>query len=137
VKVHRSAQSLLGLINDILDFSKIEARKLTLEQVCFNLQDVLEDFSGVVGLRAEEKGLELLFDIPPNLPRELTGDPLRLGQVLTNIGYNAVKFTEHGEVVLGVRVTPIAQESEDGHTVLELHFTIRDTGIGISQEQQE
>ncbi|MBX9937518.1 MAG: response regulator [Burkholderiaceae bacterium] len=137
VKVHRSAQSLLGLINDILDFSKIEARKLTLEQVCFNLQDVLEDFSGVVGLRAEEKGLELLFDIPPNLPRELTGDPLRLGQVLTNIGYNAVKFTEHGEVVLGVRITPRAQESEDGRSMLELHFTIRDTGIGISQEQQE
>ncbi|GAB3360239.1 MULTISPECIES: hybrid sensor histidine kinase/response regulator [Giesbergeria] len=137
VKVHRSAQSLLGLINDILDFSKIEARKLTLEQVCFNLQDVLEDFSGMVGLRAEEKGLELLFDIPPHLPRELTGDPLRLGQVLTNIGYNAVKFTEHGEIVLGVRIMHQAHATTDERTTLVLHFMIRDTGIGISQEQQE
>lgn len=136
IKVHRSAQSLLGLINDILDFSKIEARKLTLERVPFNLQDVLEDFSDVVGLRAEEKGLELLFDIPPNLPRQLLGDPLRLGQVLTNIGYNAVKFTEHGEVVLSIRVTPLAPEQENGNTALELHCMIRDTGIGISQEQQ-
>jgi len=137
VKVHRSAQSLLGLINDILDFSKIEARKLALERVPFNLQDVLEDFSGVIGLRAEEKGLELLFDLPPNLPREVLGDPLRLGQVLANVGYNAVKFTEHGEVVLKIWINTQAKEQKDGNTALELHFVIRDTGIGISPEQQE
>ncbi len=141
VKVHRSAQSLLGLINDILDFSKIEARKLTLEQVPFNLQDVLEDFSSVVGLRAEEKRLELLFDIPPDLPRQLLGDPLRLGQVLTNIGYNAVKFTERGEIVLGIRIALQAPEVQakqlHGNHAIELHFMIRDTGIGINQEQQD
>ncbi len=132
VKVHRSAESLLGIINDILDFSKIEARMLTLEQVEFNLQDVLTDFANLVGLRAAEKGLELLFDLPPDLPQLLTGDPLRLGQVLTNLGYNAVKFTERGEIVLTVGAEPLPEPNR-----VELQFSIRDTGIGISAEQQE
>ncbi len=146
VKVHRSAESLLGLINDILDFSKIEARRLKLEQVEFSLLDLLADFSSVVGLKAEEKGLELLFDIPPDFPELILGDPLRLGQVLTNLGYNAVKFTEHGEVVVQVRLLeegPAAaagQQAGDSTPEPPLHhvlqFTVRDTGIGISPEQQ-
>jgi signal transduction histidine kinase/CheY-like chemotaxis protein len=130
-KIRRSAESLLGIINDILDFSKIEARKLTLEQVEFHLPDLLADFANVVGLKAEEKGLELLLDIPPDLPRLLVGDPLRLGQVLTNLGYNAVKFTEHGEIVVKVRV-----EERQEHRVT-LHVIVRDTGIGISPETQK
>jgi two-component system sensor histidine kinase/response regulator len=129
VKVHRSAEALLTLINDILDFSKIEARKLALDAVEFDLHDVLDDFSNVVGLKAEEKRLELLFDLPPGLPRHFVGDPLRLGQVLTNLGYNAVKFTEHGEVVVAVR--EIGREGDR----VTLQFTVRDTGIGISAEQ--
>ena len=129
VKVHRSAEALLALINDILDFSKIEARKLALDAVEFDLHDVLDDFSNVVGLKAEEKRLELLFDLPPELPRHLVGDPLRVGQVLSNLGYNAVKFTEHGEVVVSVR--EIGREAD----LVTLQFTVRDTGIGISTEQ--
>ncbi len=129
VKVHRSAEALLTLINDILDFSKIEARKLALDAVAFDLHDVLDDFSNVIGLKAEEKRLELLFDLSPGLPRHLVGDPLRLGQVLTNLGYNAVKFTERGEVVVSVR-----EVEREGDRVT-LRFTVRDTGIGISAEQ--
>ena len=129
VKVHRSAEALLTLINDILDFSKIEARKLALDAVAFDLHDVLDDFSNVIGLKAEEKRLELLFDLSPGLPRHLVGDPLRLGQVLTNLGYNAVKFTERGEVVVSVR-----EVEREGDRVT-LQFTVRDTGIGISAEQ--
>ena len=129
VKVHRSAEALLALINDILDFSKIEARKLALDAVEFDLHDVLDDFSNVVGLKAEEKRLELLFDLPPALPRHLIGDPLRVGQVLTNLGYNAVKFTARGEVVVAVR--EIDREADR----VTLQFTVRDTGIGISAEQ--
>ncbi|NMG68735.1 hybrid sensor histidine kinase/response regulator [Parazoarcus communis] len=140
VKVHRSAESLLMLINDILDFSKIEAGKLTLESVSFNLQDVLGDFANVVGLKAEEKGLELLLDLPPGLPMVYVGDPLRLGQVLTNLGYNAVKFTARGEVVVRVRVASGIQHPADAPLPppgpLVLHFIVRDTGIGISPEQQ-
>ncbi|PKO55147.1 MAG: hypothetical protein CVU28_07425, partial [Betaproteobacteria bacterium HGW-Betaproteobacteria-21] len=143
MKVHRSAESLLGLINDILDFSKIEARMLVLEQVEFNLQDVLGDFANVVGLKAEEKNLELLLDIPPELPHVFIGDPLRLGQVLCNLGYNAVKFTERGEVVVKVRVARNEDDAVEGTKeqagpcgMLVLHFTVRDTGIGINPEQR-
>ncbi|MFU2487894.1 response regulator [Thauera sp. WH-1] len=141
-KVHRSAESLLGLINDILDFSRIEARKLTIEQVDFSLRDVLADFASMVGLKAEEKALELLLDVPPGLPCQLVGDPLRLSQILTNLGYNAVKFTERGEIVLRVRVAADAAGEADLPTPdcapgpLVLHFSVRDTGIGISAEQQ-
>lgn len=131
IKIQRSAESLLGVINDILDFSKIEAHKLALEEVEFNLHEVLGDFVNVVGLKAEEKGLELLLDIPPDLPRLLSGDPLRLGQVLTNLGYNAVKFTERGEVVVKVRLEEMQAERAI------LRFTVRDTGIGISADHQK
>ncbi|MFV3333002.1 response regulator [Pseudomonas sp. NY15437] len=130
-KVHRSAENLLGIINDILDFSKIEAGKMSLEQIPFRLEDVLDSFAGMVGLKAEDKGLELLFQTDPELPTALIGDPLRLGQVLINLGNNAAKFTERGEIVAGVDAVEATDEQA------ELHFWVRDTGIGMTQEQCE
>jgi len=129
-KVSHSAQALLGIINDILDFSKIEAGKLALETNRFELQDVLEDLVTVVGFKAEENGLELLIDVPRSLPASYLGDSLRLGQVLVNLVNNAIKFTPQGEVVLSVR-----QEWADAHKAC-LHFAVRDTGIGMSEEQR-
>jgi signal transduction histidine kinase/DNA-binding response OmpR family regulator len=130
-KVQRSAQSLLGIINDILDFSKIEAGKLTIEAVAFNLGDVLETLANVLGLRAEDKGVELLFALPEDLPGALLGDPLRLSQVLVNLGSNAIKFTERGEVV--VRIQPT--EAAPGRA--RLRFSVEDSGIGMTEEQCE
>ncbi|MEP5837525.1 MAG: response regulator [Marinobacter sp.] len=130
-KVHRSAESLLGVINDILDFSKIEAGKLDLEAVDFRLEDAFDHLANLVGLKAEEKGVELLFDLPANLPTALIGDPLRLGQVLINLGNNAVKFTHEGEIVISANVL------EEDDEQVSLHFAVRDTGIGMSPEQQE
>ncbi len=129
-KVHRSAENLLGIINDILDFSKIEAGKLTMEAVDFRLEDVMENLSSLIGMKAEDKGLELLFQVPPDLPTALVGDPLRLGQVLLNLSNNAVKFTDHGEIVIGVEAVAAAAGA------VELHFWVRDTGIGLTPEQQ-
>jgi PAS domain S-box-containing protein len=128
-KVHRSAEGLLGIINDILDFSKIEAGMMSVEHVEFRLEDVLEQFSALVGFKAEEKSLELLFQLDQRLPTSLVGDPLRLGQILLNLGNNAVKFTELGEIVLGIEPAVI------GSDVTELHFWLRDTGIGMTAEQ--
>jgi PAS domain S-box-containing protein len=129
-KVNRSAKDLLGIINDILDFSKIEAGKLDLEQTDFDLKTVLNQFSNLLSLRANEKNLELLVDIEPAIPSGLVGDPMRLGQVLVNLGSNAVKFTDKGEVVLGITLV----NSNDDH--VELKFSITDTGIGMTAEQQ-
>ena len=128
-KVHRSAESLLHIINDILDFSKIEAGKLDMEVLTFDLANVMDDLANLVGMKAEEKGLELVFDLPPDLPGALVGDPSRLGQVLVNLGNNAVKFTEQGEVVVAVEV--LAREA----ACVRLRFEVRDTGIGISPEE--
>ncbi|MFP3448833.1 histidine kinase dimerization/phospho-acceptor domain-containing protein, partial [Pseudomonas sp. SIMBA_067] len=100
-KVHRSAQNLLGIINDILAFSKIEAGRMSLEHTPFRLEDVLDSIAAMIGLKTEGKGLELLFQTPPDLPTALLGDSLRLGQVLINLGNNAAKFTERGEIVVG------------------------------------
>jgi PAS domain S-box-containing protein len=129
-KVHRSAESLLGIINDILDFSKIEAGHLDIEHIPFDLGDVTDGLANLLGMKAEEKGLELVFDLPPGLPSALVGDPTRLGQVLINLGNNAVKFTERGEVIVGVAVL-----SRDD-TSVRLRFEVRDTGIGITSEQR-
>ncbi|WP_200157300.1 response regulator [Allochromatium vinosum] len=129
-KVHRSAEALLGILNDILDFSKIEAGRLDIEQIDFRLEDVMDNLANLVGLKAEEKGLELMFDLPPEVPTALIGDALRLGQILTNLGNNAVKFTEPGgEILIGVRV-----EAEGADWVC-LGFEVRDTGIGMTPEQ--
>lgn len=131
-KVHRSAESLLGIINDILDFSKIEAGKLDIEHVDFRLEDVMEELANLVGLNAGEKGVELHFDLAQETPTALSGDPLRLRQVLVNLGNNAVKFTDpDGEVVISARVE---DENQDAVT---LHFFVTDTGIGMSEEQQQ
>ena len=128
-KVNRSAESLLGIINDILDFSKIEAGKIELEAVEFRLEDILNNVANLVGLKAEEKALELLFDINQNVPVALIGDPLRLGQILLNLSNNAIKFTSTGEVVMSITVT---ESTSDSAT---LHFAIRDTGIGMTKAQ--
>jgi signal transduction histidine kinase/DNA-binding response OmpR family regulator/ligand-binding sensor domain-containing protein/HPt (histidine-containing phosphotransfer) domain-containing protein len=127
-KVHRAAESLLGIINDILDFSKIEAGRLEIEDIPFKLGDVLDQLAMLVGMRAEEKGLELLFALPPRLPTALVGDPSRLGQVLLNLSNNAVKFTERGEVTVAV-----AETAREGQSVT-LRFEVRDTGIGLAPE---
>lgn len=128
-KVHRSAENLLGIINDILDFSKIEAGKMTIEKIDFRLEDVMDNLAGLVGMKAEDKALELLFNAAPDVPTALVGDPLRLGQVLVNLGNNAVKFTQHGEIIVGVET--VAQD-EAG---VELHFWVSDSGIGMTPEQ--
>jgi two-component system sensor histidine kinase/response regulator len=128
-KVHRSGQNLLGIINDILDFSKIEAGKMSMEAIDFRLDDVLDHLANLVGLKAEDKGLELLFSIAPDVPTALVGDPLRLGQVLINLGNNAVKFTDSGEIVVGVET--VAQDTQG----IELHFWVKDSGIGMTPEQ--
>ncbi len=134
-KVHRSAESLLGIINDILDFSKIEAGKLEIESVEFRLEDVLDGLANLVGLAAEEKGVELLFNIDTDTPTALIGDPLRLGQILVNLVNNAVKFTDTGEIVVSARVLGREDKKEDGASVV-LEFSVRDTGIGLTEEQQ-
>ena len=130
-KVNVSAQNLLGIINDILDFSKIEAGKLDLEQIDFDLSGVLGNLANQVTMKAQEKGLELIFDVAPSVPASLVGDPLRLGQVLLNLVNNAVKFTEKGEIV--VSVTP----ESVGENEATLAFSVRDTGIGMTEEQRK
>ncbi|MFA7268585.1 MAG: response regulator [Sterolibacterium sp.] len=128
-KVHRAGENLLGIINDILDFSKIEAGKMSMEKIDFRLEDVMDHLANLVGMKTEDKGLELLFNSAPDVPTALVGDPLRLGQVLINLGNNAVKFTESGEIVVGVE--KVAEDAEG----VELHFWVRDTGIGMTPEQ--
>nr|MBP7635277.1 response regulator [Candidatus Ozemobacteraceae bacterium] len=129
-KVHRAAENLLGIINDILDFSKIEANRLTMENTDFWLEDVFDNIAGLIGLRAEDKGLELLFSTPVDIPSALVGDPLRLSQIIANLGNNAVKFTEKGDIVIGVDVAERTESS------VVLHFWVRDSGIGMSLEEQ-
>jgi PAS domain S-box-containing protein len=129
-KIDLSADVLLGIINDILDFSKIEAGKLDIEEIDFGLEDVFENLGNIVGLKAQEKGLELMFNFSPDLPTALVGDPLRLGQILINLGNNAVKFTDKGEVVVACEVL------SQNHNSVELHFSVRDTGIGMTEAQQ-
>jgi CheY-like chemotaxis protein/HPt (histidine-containing phosphotransfer) domain-containing protein len=129
-KVHGAAESLLGIINDILDFSKIESGKLDIESIPFNLGDVMDGLANLVGMSAEQKGLELIFAEPPRLPAALVGDPSRLRQVLLNLGYNAVKFTERGEVVVRIGIVDRTPDA------IELRFEVRDTGIGMTPAEQ-
>ena len=130
-KIHSSSHSLLGIIDDILDFSKIEAGKLSLETLNFHLHDVLHELSNILELKAEEKGLDMQISVAENIPHLLIGDPLRLRQVLMNLVSNAVKFTERGSVEIMVeKIGNVGQK-------VTLRFFVRDTGIGISQEQLE
>ncbi|MBI2381792.1 MAG: PAS domain S-box protein [Gammaproteobacteria bacterium] len=133
-KIDAAGNALLNIINDILDFSKIEAGKLSIEQTDFRLEQILESLSDLFELRAEEKGLELLFDVAADVPMHLTGDPLRLGQVLINLVGNAVKFTETGEIVIAVECLEHGADAK-GEDELLLGFSVRDTGIGMSAEQ--
>jgi two-component system, sensor histidine kinase and response regulator len=129
-KIQGAGQHLLGIINDILDYSKIEAGKLEIERIEFRLDKVLDDVANLISDKASAKGLELLFDVDAALPRQLLGDPLRLGQILVNYANNAVKFTEHGEIRIELRL----RERFEGEIML--YGAVVDTGIGISPEQQ-
>ncbi|MBL8444489.1 MAG: response regulator, partial [Zoogloeaceae bacterium] len=132
-RVHISANHLLGIINDILDISKIEAGKLEVETIPFALDAVLANVANLVAERALAKNLEFLFDVAPDVPRHLLGDPLRIGQVLINFANNAVKFTEAGEVTLSVRM----QQAATATGPLQVRFSVQDTGIGLSTSQIE
>jgi len=135
----QSAQALLRLLDDILDFSKIEAGKLDLDHVEFDLQDCLRKTLRIMAIQAHEKHLELACRIAPGLPQRLIGDPGRIRQVLVNLISNAIKFTNAGEIVMNVEQTPpegISPSSGESETI-ELHVSVRDTGIGIAREQQE
>jgi PAS domain S-box-containing protein len=130
-KIQSSANSLLGIINDILDFSKIEAGKLDMETVEFDLLEIMDNVANVITVKAQEKeNLEVLFYFESQVPNFLAGDPLRLNQILVNLGNNAVKFTEKGEIILR---TQILERSENKVT---LQFSMRDTGIGMTAEEQ-
>jgi len=129
-KVESASKNLLAIIDDILDFSKIEAGKMAFEKVDFFLEDVLAQIADLSVMRAQDKGLELLFDIGPDVPNALQGDPLRLGQVLINLTNNAIKFTDKGEIVVTIRL----QQLEEHAAVLRVD--VRDTGIGLTPPQR-
>ncbi len=129
--IKTSGESLLDIINDILDFSKIEAGKLELEYLDFDLHNVLEDFASILSVKAHDKGLEFICAADPAVPGHLRGDPGRLQQVLINLTNNAIKFTDKGEVV--IRVSVISETDVD----LDLHFLVRDTGVGIPENKKD
>jgi PAS domain S-box-containing protein len=128
-KIGNSAAGLLNVINDILDFSKIESGKLSIEQIEFNIDEVFNQLSTLVSYKAYDKNLELLIEKDQNIPDNLVGDPLRLGQALLNLTVNAIKFTEYGEVLVKVDLV------KDEQTI-DLKFSIKDTGIGMTKSQQ-
>ena len=128
--IKRSAESLLTIINDILDFSKIEAGKLDLEILDFDLGILLEDIADTFAARASEKNLEFICSLNPLLPQWFKGDPGRVRQILTNLIGNAIKFTEQGEVAVSYQLI----DAENGRQLLR--FAVKDTGIGLTKEQQ-
>ena len=128
-KVHNAGTSLLSIINDILDFSKIEAEKLDIETIDFQLDDVISTITTLTAQKAHDKGLEFLIHVAPAVPEQLLGDPLRLGQILTNFVNNAVKFTERGEIGLNIDLLERTREK------VQLKFSVNDTGIGMTREQ--
>ena len=127
--IHHAGRSLLSVINDILDFSKIEAGKLDIEEIDFALDDIISSVTTLTGQRAHDKGIEFLANVPSSIPVNLIGDPMRVGQILTNLVNNAIKFTEKGEIRLR---TECVERSE---AMVELQFSVSDTGIGMSPEQ--
>lgn len=153
--VQRSADALLNLLNDILDFSKIEAGKLDLEEVDFELRDTIGDALQTIAVKATEKDLELACHIAPDVPDDLIGDPTRLRQIIVNLAGNGIKFTESGEVIVDVKraspdiahvamtsdlpvsnVLPTAATSATSDKRIQLHISVRDTGIGIPEDKQ-
>ena len=129
-KIDRSAQALLGIINDILDFSKIEAGKLTIENTEFDLEHVLDTVSNLISQKAQEKGLEFAIYIDKKVPLNLFGDPLRVGQIITNYCSNAVKFTNEGEIIVSATFESMIENN------IKIRFSVKDTGIGLSKEQK-
>jgi len=129
-KISVSSQSLMGIIDNILDFSKFAAGKLTMENIQFNLWQVMEDVIAILNSKAEEKGLEMVLNVAKVVPMRLKGDPHRLQQILLNLLSNALKFTHQGEVVLSVKL--ITQESNR----VQLEFAVRDTGIGMNEQEK-
>ena len=125
--VKASAHSMLGLVNDILDFSKIEAGKLQLEKIPFDLNEILDNLADIFCEEASSKGIEILFLVDQEVPTHLVGDPVRLGQVLMNLTSNAVKFTEHGEIIVHCQLT----DRHNGNVMLK--FMVSDSGIGIDE----
>jgi two-component system, sensor histidine kinase and response regulator len=128
-KVHNAGASLLTIINDILDFSKIEADKLDIETTDFQLDEVISTLTTLTAQKAHDKGLEFLIHVAPAIPEQLLGDPLRLGQILTNFVNNAIKFTERGEIGLNIDLLERTGEK------VQLKFSVRDTGIGMTRDQ--
>ncbi|KFK91831.1 MULTISPECIES: CHASE domain-containing protein [unclassified Serratia (in: enterobacteria)] len=131
IKIEAAARTLLRLLNDILDFSKIESGKMVLECIPFDIHTMLRDLSVILSSNLRVKNVEVLFDIDPGLPSFVIGDGMRLQQILINLGGNALKFTEQGEVILFIKV--VKQDDQQ----VTLHFGVRDTGIGIAPEHQE
>ncbi|MEI6414773.1 MAG: response regulator, partial [Pseudomonadota bacterium] len=132
-KIQTSSKALLSILNDILDYSKVEAGRLELELQEFDLEVLLHNVADLFNVRAGEKGLELLLEIASNIPPRLIGDTLRLGQIITNLVGNALKFTESGE--LHIKVALQGQEQDGNHETVKLRFSVRDTGIGMTEEQ--
>jgi PAS domain S-box-containing protein len=130
-KIGSSSQNLLTIINDILDVSKIEAGKLDIEETEFHLEKVLQGVSDVLSTKIQEKGLEFHFDIENNVPNWLLGDPVRISQIITNLASNAVKFTEKGHVIISIRVLEKSDER------VNIEFSVKDSGIGLTTEQIE
>ena len=130
-KIQGSSQHLLNIINDILDYSKIEAGRLELEHIEFDLEQVMENVSGLIAQKAAEKGLELVLEIDQAVPLRLVGDPLRLGQILVNYSNNAVKFTSRGEIHVRME---LREETEQGVLLCGI---VKDTGVGLTQAQIE
>ncbi|MBF0255183.1 MAG: bacteriohemerythrin [Gammaproteobacteria bacterium] len=130
-KAHRSAEALLGIINDILDFSKVEEGKLEIEHIAFRLPEVIDNMVNLIGLKAEEDGVHVGIRLERGVPTALVGDPLRLSQVLINLGNNAIKFSKAGDTVM-LRIKLLEETADQAL----LQFSVEDTGIGMSEEQQ-
>ena len=130
-KIEYSSQALLAIINEILDFSKIEAGALTLENIAFSLEEQMEQVVNVIGMKCDEKNVDFMLNMAPDTPDNLIGDPLRLGQILSNLLTNAVKFTNHGRIEL------LILHIESTKTSATIRFIVSDTGIGMTQKQKE
>ncbi|HHY14168.1 MAG TPA: response regulator [Thermoanaerobacterales bacterium] len=130
-KIHQSSTSLLKILNDIMDFSKIESGKMHIENIKFELKNIVENSIQYISIQAQEKGLEFVCRIPPKAPSHIKGDPLRLSEIISNLADNAVKFTEKGQVVIDV--SPVGRVDNR----VKLQFSISDTGIGMNKEQQK
>ncbi|RKP53033.1 response regulator [Cohnella endophytica] len=136
-KTMHSAENLLALVNNVLDFSKIEAKKMSIEAVEFDLYEVLNNVSNLIGYKAYDKQLRLRFSIHHEVPQMLVGDPLRLGQILTNLANNAVKFTDRGEIAIEATTVDDNKLLTDAQTGLMLRFSVTDSGIGMTKDQMD